>query len=729
MTKRHYRSCNLCEAMCGVVVEHEGGRVVSIRGDDDDAFSRGHICPKAIGLRDVYEDPDRLKTPLRRDAHGQFQPVSWDDALAEAGEKLAAIGARVGRDAVAVYQGNPSVHNLGTMLFAPAFVRTLGSKNRFSATSVDQLPHHFVAYHLFGHQLLLPVPDIDRTDHLLVLGANPLVSNGSIMTAPGMRWRLKALRARGGKLIVVDPRRTETAAVADAHHFIVPGTDALLLAALIHRVLATFGAKLGHLDGHVDGVAALRAAVAPFPAERVAAAVGIDADAIVAMADAFAAAKSAVCYARLGVCIGPFGAVGVWLAHALTTITGNLDRAGGLMFTSPAIDTVANSGRGGFARWSSRVRGLPEFGAELPVAVLAEEIETPGAGQIRALVTSAGNPVLSTPNGRRLEAALASLEFMVSIDIYLNETTRHANLILPPKTGLEVPHYDLAFHAFAVRNTARFADPLFKGDADARFDWQIYAGLMDQIDRTRGGKRAPLPLTKRLSAAAKRKLCPTVQVDFALRSGPYGSLGGKLLRPGGLSVAALRRAPHGVDLGALEPRLPERLFTHDRRVALAPTCLLNDMVRLEATLSEPRDVPPSDDGAVGAFDLRLIGRRGLADNNSWMHNAKSLMGGRPRCTLLMHPDDATRRDLHDGDVVTLRSTVGAIEVPLHVTDSVMVGVVSLPHGWGHGRPGTRMQVAAAHAGASINDVTDDARLDELSGNAALSGVAVGVARV
>ncbi len=716
----HHRSCNLCEAMCGLRIEHDGERIVSIQGDDDDPLSAGHICPKAVALRDIADDPDRLRTPIRRNGDS-WQAIGWREALDEVANRLGEVAERHGRDAVAVYQGNPSVHNLGTMLMAPHLVRALGTKNRYSATSVDQLPHHLVSYHLFGHQLLLPVPDVDRTQHMLILGANPLVSNGSLMSAPGMRRRLKALQARGGRVVVVDPRRTETAARADAHHFIRPGSDALLLAAMLQRIFATVGPRPGRLAAFTDGVDALQAAIAGFSPERVAPAVGIDAATIAAMADAFAAAESAVCYTRMGVSTAPFGATATWLGVALNIVTGNFDRPGGLMFTSPAVDAVAATSRGGHGRWRSRVRQLAEFGGELPVATLAEEIETPGPGQVRALLTSAGNPVLSTPDGKRLGAALQTLAFMASIDIYRNETTRFAHLILPPRTGLEVPHYDLVFHTLAVRNTARFADPLLPGAPDARFDWQIYAELTRRLQARRRANGKGPGLGKRLQQAAILALPPTQQLDIALRRGPYGAWGGRAMRSDGLSIAALRAAPHGVDLGPLQPRLPERLFHRDKRIALAPAVLLADLTRLQASI----DGAPGADGDAG-YDLQLIGRRQLADSNSWMHNAKTLMGGRPRCTLLMHPGDAEARGLAAGSMVRLRSSVGAVEVPLELSAAMMPGVVSLPHGWGHGAPGTAQQLAAQHAGASINDVTDPQRIDALSGNAAFSGQPVRV---
>ncbi len=730
MSATHHRSCNLCEAMCGLVITHDDTRVLDIRGDKDDPLSQGHICPKAFALRDLHEDGDRLRTPLRRTDSG-WQDIGWDEAFDLVTSELRAVQARHGQDAVAVYQGNPSVHNLGTMLMSPHMVRSLRTRNRYSATSVDQLPHHFVGYYLFGHQFMLPVPDVDRTQHMLVLGANPIVSNGSIMSAPGMRRRLNQLRERGGQLVVVDPRRSETAARADAHHFIRPGTDAMLLAALIHRVFATCGPRLRHLAEHVAGLDALAEAVARFPAARVAQAVGIDAPAIEAMADAVTAADSAVVYGRMGVCTAEFGALGMWLVTALNLVTGNLDRPGGMMFASPAVDVLARTSRGGHDRWRSRVRDLPEFGGELPVAALAEEIDTPGPGQVRGLVTSAGNPVLSTPNGKRLGAALGQLEFMVSVDPYLNETTRHAHVILPPKIGLEVPHYDLIFHGLAVRNTARFADALFPGHDNARTDAEIFAALARRLGP--GGKVSTLGKLERRATLA---MSPTQQLDMALRRGPYGKWSGRLLRGDGLSVALLRGEPHGVDLGPLRPQLPEGIRAKGGVLQLAPALILRDFDRLDTALRREdgrarsrRDPDPPVGDPGRAHPLRLIGRRSLQDHNSWLHNAATLMKGRPRCVLHMHPDDAERRGLSAGQRVRLSSRVGAVEVPVHLTDQMMPGVVSLPHGWGHTADDTRQTLASASPGVSINDVTDAALLDQLSGNAALSGVPVQVAGV
>ncbi len=700
----HHRACNLCEAMCGLRIETDGARVTSIRGDDDDPFSKGYLCPKATALKDLHEDPDRLKQPMRREGT-QWKAIGWDEALDETAQRLHEVQQRHGRNAVATYLGNPTTHNTGALLFGPSFLRALGTRSRFSATSVDQLPHMLAAHWMFGHQLLLPVPDVDRTDFFLVLGANPLASNGSLMTAPGVRHRLDALKQRGGTLVVIDPRRSETAARADQHHFIRPGTDALLVLALIHEVLAS------PLKAHVkvdqlNGLEEVRALAKRFSPASVSAATGLSAEVIRSLAKGFAAAPSAVCYGRIGTSVQSFGTLCAWLITVLNAVTGNLDRVGGAMFPMPPFDPrwlprPMSVGPGSYGRWRSRVRGLPEVGGELPVSVLAEEMLTPGEGQLRALVTFAGNPVLSTPNGAQLDRALAGLDFMVSIDPYLNETTRHAHLILPPPSPLERVHFDVVFPMLAVRTVARHADALFDPGPNARHDWQILIGLGKRLDALRGaGLRA------RLTWNVLERLGPERLLDVGLRLGPRGGRRGLSLR----KVAAHE---HGLDLGPLEPALHTRLKTKSGRIELCPPLLAEDVARLEA--------------ATASAGLVLINRRHTRDCNSWLHNVPKLVSGADRCTLLMNPADASARGLDDGTSVTVRSRVGEVTVPLQLSDEVMAGVVSLPHGYGHARDGVRLQVAAQHAGASVNDLSDDQRVDTLSGNAALSGVPVEVA--
>lgn len=697
-TTIHHRACHLCEAICGVLIETDGDTIVSIKGDPDDPLSRGHICPKAVALRDLHDDPDRLRTPLRRvrGRAGEYhhEPVDWDTALDAAAEAMSACVRDHGVNALAVYMGNPSVHNYGMLMGASALFKHLRTDNRYSATSVDQLPHHLVALWLFGHKLLFPIPDIDRTDFFLMLGANPVASNGSIWTVPGVRDRIKALTRRGGQLVVVDPRRTETAELASQHHFIRPGSDAWLLLAMIHVLFRDELVAVGRLDAHVDGRDTARAAVASFTPDAASIQTGIDADTITGLAHAFAGAERAVCYGRMGVSTQAFGTVCQWAIQVLNVLTGNFDREGGVLFTRPAVDQISLTGPGGFGRHRSRVRGLPEFDRELPVAALAEEITTPGEGQVRVLFTGAGNPVLSTPAGHTLDAALESLDFMVSLDFYLNETTRHADIILPPTSPLEHDHYDLVFHHMAVRNTARFSDPVFERSDGALHDWEIFAALGARVAALLGGDPAPA-------------VPPETMIDLALKAGPWGE--GSAV---GLSLAALRASPSGVDLGPLEPQCPERLQTRDKRINLAVPEVLADLDRLRAETT------------LAAEGYRLIGRRHVRDNNSWMHNAQRLVKGKARSQLLIHPDDAAREHLADGDRVRLVGAAGAVEVVVAVSDTVMPGVLSLPHGYGHGRDGTRARIANAVAGVSCNDVTDSGYLDALCGNAAVNGVPV-----
>jgi len=695
-------ACNLCEAICGILVTvadgPEGPTVTDIRGDEADPLSKGHICPKAVALRDLQTDPDRLRKPVRRTADG-WAELEWDEAYDLVARRLAEVQAEHGTNAVGVYLGNPNVHSLGFMTHGLPAIKLLGTRARFSATSVDQLPHQLAVHLLYGHQLMVPVADIDRTSYLLMLGANPLASNGSMMTAPGFARRLKAVQARGGKVVVIDPRRTETASVADEHHFIRPGADAAFLLALLHQVLAD---GVPELASYVDGLEQVREAVAEWTPERAAPVTGIDADVIRTIARELAAADRAAVYGRVGVSTQRFGAVCQWAIQVLNIVTGNLDKPGGVMFPRPAVDILRRLGRGHIGRWKSRVRGLPEFGGELPSATMAEEILTPGKGQIRAMVTVAGNPVLSTPSGDKLDKALESLDFMVAVDPYVNETTRHADVILPPTPLLERDHYDLTFHQLAVRNTARWNPAVLPRPDGARHDWEIFRELGLRFAR----RSISLKRVRRmLPVLAMLRLTPARIVDLGLRTGPYK-----------LSLRQLRRSPGGIDLGPLQPCLPGALRTRDKRIDLMPSLIAGDLPRVAGTLLD----------AAYADGLLLIGRRHLRNNNSWMHNSARLVKGRPRHQLLMNPADLKERSLADGDRVRVTSASGAVEVEVAASDDMMPGVVSLPHGFGHARPGVRLSVATTVDGVSVNDVTDAGLVDELAGTAAVNGVPVTV---
>jgi anaerobic selenocysteine-containing dehydrogenase len=739
-TQTSYRTCPLCEATCGLAITTRDREVLEIRGDREDVFSHGFLCPKAYALKELDADPDRLRTPLVR--HGKsWEAVDWDTAFAEVERGLMPVLRTHGPQAVAAYAGNPSAHNLASMVYLPVLLRALGTHNVFSASTVDQMPKQVSAGMMFGTVLSIPVPDVDRTDYLLMLGANPLASNGSLLTAPDMKGKLRALRARGGRLIVIDPRRSLTAAEADAHHFIRPGTDAHLLFALVHTLLAEDLVRPGRLAPHLAGTERVAELARAFAPEVVAPVCGLAAATIRSLARDLAAAPRAAVYGRIGTCTQEFGTLASWLVDVLNALTGNLDREGGALFTKAAAGSRTAGGPGGrgrgvrFGRWKSRVRGLPEVYGELPVACLAEEIETPGEGQIRALVTIAGNPALSTPNAGRLQKSLARLEFMVSVDIYRNETTRHANVILPAPSSLARGHYDLALYNLAVRNVANYSPPVFPLAPGELDEWEILLRLAG-IAGGQGSKadvgalddfviaqvvhrelaKPDGPLAGRepadvLAALAPRR-GPERVLDFMLRSGPYGD--GFGAKPDGLSLAALEARPHGIDLGPLQPRIPEVLRTPSGKIELAPDAIVADVARLRAALERPR------------HDLVLVGRRHLRSNNSWMHNLTVLVKGKETCTLHLHPTDATRLGLADGARARVASRVGAIEVPVEVTDGIMPGVVSIPHGWGHGQPGTDMRVATAHAGANSNVLADEHALDPLSGNAVLNGIPVTV---
>lgn len=676
-----HTGCPLCEAACGLVVRVEEGRVVDVRGDADDPLSRGHVCPKGVALQDLQDDDRWLRHPVRRTADG-WEELGWDEAIDLVSGRLAAVAEQHGREAVATYLGNPVVHNFGAMITVPTLLATLGSRNRYSAGSVDQLPHQLASWALFGHQYLIPVPDIDRADRLILLGHNPMVSNGSIWTVPGFPRRLRALHERGGELIVIDPRRTETARVADQHHFIRPGTDAYLLLALVRTVLEQGLAKPAD---YVTGLDELTGLVAPFTPELAAERCGITPDVIESLAVAAAAPRTAL-HGRTGLSTQQYGLVCQWAIQVLHAITGNLDREGGVRFTHPAVDLTKPwlIPPGSHGRWSSRVRGLPETAGELPVATLADEMLTPGDGQVRALLTVAGNPVVTTPGGARLADAIEGLDFYVAIDPYLNATTRLADVVLPPTRPLERDNYDLIFQSLAVRNTARFNPAVLQPPEGTRHDWEILRDIIRGLHRSRGTR---LPLMTRLQFSRP----PRGTLDLLLRMG--GSR---------LSLKKLLAQPSGVDLGPLRPSLPRRLRTRGKRLHLVPDLVRDDIARLLAP-------PTRADG-----ELLLVGRRHLRDNNSWFGGLPRLNRGRPRHHLWIHPDDAAAHALTDGASAHLTSASGRLTTMCTVTTDVMPGVISLPHGYGWDRPG-----------ASVNDITDPDVTDS-SGTAVLNGVPVTV---
>lgn len=710
-----FRACNLCEAICGLEIETDNRRVVSIRGDANDPLSHGHICPKGVALQDIYNDPNRLRQPVRKTAKGGWEPISWDAAFDEIAARTIAIRQQHSSESLAMYLGNPTVHNYGSLLFSRRLASAIGQPQMYSATSVDQLPHHFASSYMFGHSLLIPIPDVDRTQFMLIIGANPIASNGSLMTAPGISTRLKAIRERGGKVVLIDPRRTETARVANEHYFIRPGEDVWLLAGILHVIFAEGLDNNGRLVSLSSELSVLKKLVADVTPEFSAKRTGFAMQTIYELAREFASSKSAVCYGRMGLSTQAHGGLCQWLVNALNIVTGNFDRPGGAMFTTPAVSVVGRSStRHKAGRWSTRVRGLPEFDGQLPVAALAEEILEPGNGQVRALFTVCGNPSLSTPNGIQMDRALKSLDLMVSVDIYINETTRHADFILPPPTGLEVDHYDLAFHSLAVRNTARYSPVTIPPEKETRTDWQILSELVKRIRPRNGGLTG---FKDRIVDRIMRCLGPAGIVDLGLKLGPYGAWRSPFRWISGLTLNRLKRHPHGIDLGPLQSLLPKCLRMPDGRVNLAPAVFAERFTAIkEAANAEPLD----------KMEFALIGRRHLRSCNSWMHNSERLTKGKDLCTLMMNPVDAEHLGLPNDERVLVKSQIGEVELPLEHSDSVMPGVVSIPHGYGHNRHGTHLTVAHTHAGVSVNDLTDDKIIDNLTGNAAFSGQRVKV---
>ena len=745
VTRTSLRICPLCEAGCGLEVGLSAGdEVVRIRGDRHDVWSGGYLCPKGPALKHLHEDPDRLRAPVVRRG-GRLVEVGWDEAFAEAGRLLGGVAARHGRPALGVYLGNPNVHTLAGQLYIRPLVRALGTRNVFTASTVDQRPKELSSALMFGTPLTVPVPDLDRTDHLLILGANPLDSNGSLATAPDWPGRLEALRARGGRLVVVDPRRTPTAERADEHVPIRPGGDAFLLFALLNVLAAEGLVDPGPAGPWLSGLETVLGLAAPFSPEAIEPATGIPSATVRRLARDLAAAPTACVYGRIGTTTAEFGTLTSWLVDVVNAATGNLDRPGGAMFARAAAGAANTKGqpRVGrpvrLGRHRSRVRGLPEAFGELPVVCLAEEIDTPGEGQIRGLVTVAGNPVLSTPNAGRLDAALATLEAYVAVDPYVNETTRHADVILPVPSPLSRGHYDLFLSQLALRNVARYTPPVLPLDPGLLDEWEVLARLALVVAGPGSGADDPArvddELVRSMAAAAaadpSSSVCgrdagelvgalgdrrgPERLLDLMLRTGPYGDGFGS--EAGGLSLDALLASPHGIDLGPLEPRLPDVLRTPTGTVELAPEPLVADVERLRAALERPRH---------GDGQITLIGRRQLRSNNSWMHNLPVLVKGKPRCTLLVHPDDAARLDLKDGAPAEVASRAGTVTIAVEVTDSIRPGVVSIPHGWGHGLSGVRLGVAARHAGVNSNVLAEDDRFDPLSGTAILNGIPVQV---
>jgi anaerobic selenocysteine-containing dehydrogenase len=732
-----FRTCPTCEASCGLVLEVDRDRneVVSIKGDPEDPRSRAYVCAKSQAFHAIHTDPERIRRPMKRTGE-TWQEVSWETALEEVGRRLAAIREAHGKDAIAMYYGNPNGHNFHTQIYTQLFIQMLDTERFFSAGSVDQQPKNLSSDILYGNPWLFPVPDLGRTDFLVCMGANPLVSQGSLLGAPNAAAHLQGIQERGGQVVVIDPRRTETAALADRHLFIRPGTDALFLFAWINELFARGAVDPGALSDRVAGLDTLERLAADFTPEAVAPRTGVPADTLRQLVTDFRGAQRPVFYGRIGLCTQAFGTLASWLVDVVNLLQGRLDAEGGAMFARPA--TGQNESRGApsalqHGRWHSRARGFPEYMSMLPASCMAEELECAGHDAVHAMITVAGNPVLSVPNGKRIDAALEQVDFMVSLDIYINETTRHADYILPSITQLEHSNYDFLFSAFAQNNFARYSPQVLDRPADSRSQEEL---LLEITGRMHGIAPADLDammldgmIEGMLQAPSLRHLdSETVKaatsgheggerlLDILLRAGPYGDKFEE--GDAGLNLDRVKASPHGIDLGPLQAgMLQEMINTEGGRIRLLHPLLEADISRLRDTLGQP------------VADMVLIGRRHIRDMNSWMHNLSRYVRGSNRCTLMMHPEDAIERGIADGADATIRSSVGELTVEVEYHDSLMPGVVSLPHGFGHRYPGTRQSVATGQLpGVSANDLVDDKVLDLPSGTSVVNGVPVTVAR-
>jgi anaerobic selenocysteine-containing dehydrogenase len=707
--------------MCGIAVDYRGDEIVAIRGDQGHVLSKGNICPKSSGLQDVHTDPDRLRRPVKK-IDGEWHEIAWEEAFDEVATRLAAIQREHGLDAIASYTGRSIAHNIGALLSVMPTRMLMRTKNVYTASTVDQQPHNFAWYFMFGHQLMATVPNIDRTDYYLMLGTNPKISNGAQMaTGANVYKKLDAIVARGGKVVLIDPRRTETAEHCSEHHFVRPSTDALFLMGLVKVIFEKGLATPGRLGEHIVGWDQIEPIASEFDLEQIAEVTGIAAADIERIAVDLASAKSAICYGRTGLSMQEFGGLCNWLMMVINIVTGNMDEPGGMTFPLPAVDTLgmAEGAEGSYDTFRSRVSGRPEFAAELPVSVLAEEIMTPGEGQIRGLLSIAGNGALSLPNGKLFEEALDQLDFMVSIDLYINETTRHADIVLPAVGPFEKGHYDLFYHTYNTINWTAYNPPLFEPAAPGYTDWDIMCEVLGRLFVKRTRNPFKKLFGKVVSGIVRKWVTPELMLDLGLRFGPYGA--GLNPFKEGLSLKKLKQHPHGIHLGEHKRSLPERLFTKDKKIHLAPEVIVADVSRLKERWLDGQHDAPSE------FDMVIVGRL-QRRTLGWMHNSHRLVKGKNTCTLYIHPDDASTRGIENGSVVSVSSAAGSIHLPAELTDTVMPGVVCMPPLWGHNRPGTRRTVANAHPGASMNDITNQKVMDQLTGNAVVHGVPVKVER-
>lgn len=722
----HRRTCPLCEGMCGITVTREGNRVTAIRPDKDNVWSRGHMCPKGTTLGELHDDPDRIRVPMIREGE-RWREASWDEAFAQIETLVAETRARRGEARIASYTGNMS----GKGYDAGRYMMLLHGLARFaqsySSSTVDQQPKNVSAFLMYGNMWKIPIPDVDQTDLLVVIGGNPAESKGSLFSHRDVMGAIRSLRARGGKVIVIDPVQTRTAEAADAWIPIRPGADAALLLGVLHVLFAEDRVTLGALDGLVEGMDVLRDVASRFAPERVAAFCGIEASAIRELAHAISDAPRAAIYGRIGTCTQSFGTLASWLVDALAIATGNMDRVGGLMWSTqvaPHLDLMPPyPATGSVMGPASRVRGVASVLGQYPSSCLAEEIDTEGPGQIHGLVSLGANPVLSAPGSERLDAALAGLDVMVSLDIYVNETTRHAHVILPSPSLLSQAHWDMWAWPWALTSGGHYSPPLFE-DTDRPQEWEV----MIRLGAILGGHRDPdlaalddnyfggmcdaVGIDRAVAFEALPDHGSERILDLCIRTGPFGDRFGA--NPDGLTLAHFKAEPGGMLFGPARPQGRAAISTPSGKIEIAHTHFLQDLVRLEDALTHA--VP----------ELVLVSRRQLRSLNSWMHNIGSLVSGKPRCTLQIHENDAARLGIRPGQDVRITSQAGSIVAPAEITRKIRPGVVSLPHGWGHEPQDIRLDVAKRHQGSNFNALAPANMIDPASGNAVVNGIPVDV---
>jgi len=704
-----YRTCHLCEAMCGLEIKVKNNEVLSIRGHKEDIYSKGHICPKGVALKDLHEDVNRLKEPVKKTASG-WEKISWEEAYDLVEQNFKRIRKQYGNDAIATYTGNPTVHNTGTALTLYDTINAINTRNRYASHSLDSAPVFVVNQMMYGHAVLAPIPDIDNIDYFLIIGANPVASNGSFMSTPDIKGKIKTIQNKGGKVVVIDPRKTETAKRASEHYFIIPEKDVLLLLAIIHEIFKRNGVKKSRVLSFTDHIDELRNITQSYSIEQVAPLAGLSPEQINHIVDDLLSHKNPVVYGRLGINIQSFGTLCQWLVNCINILIGSMDEKGGLLFTLPAIDYVTlMAHESKMYRYKSRVGGYDEIVGEYPTATLADEILTKGEGQVRGLLTIAGNPARSAPNSALVEKAFEDLEFMVAVDMYINETTQYADVILPPAVGLETMHYSFVLHIVATRNTTKFSSAPLNISKEQRYDWQIMGELQRRLFDGN--------VFNKLKSNFMSRIHPETKLDLALKTGPYGIWKGRFFKKDGVSLKRLKKHHGGMELSKLKPVFPDRLFTKDKRIELTPQIFIKELEKVNE-LFKPTN--------QAKYPLKLIGRRHLRSNNSWMHNLPGLEGGSRKCTVLIHPEDAEKFKVENNEVVEVYSEFGSINIDAELTTDLIKGTICIPHGWGHNSKKTKMDIANRNAGSNVNQLMNHRRLDALSCNMAFNGQPVAI---